>query len=302
MYSIDDLKTFVAIADAEGVTAGARRVGISPATASHRLGKLEAALKITLFHRNSRSLKLSSEGQIFLERTETILADLAQAERDAGSRTAELRGFVRATMSPWILSRFILPSLPTFQRAHPQLRIEFLAVDRFVSLSAEGQDCAIRVGALADSALVARKLCDNDRIICAAPEFLAKHGTPATWQEALDMPWVCLPWQTRISVKDANDKRQDVTVPSKVLVSNSDILTNAVAEGLGLAIKSRLAVQVELDAGTLVEVAPGSLWQPDAPIWFVYPPEARAASKTELFGQFVSECFASCAVPGRDGQ
>ena len=83
MYSIDDLKTFVAIADAEGVTAGARRVGISPATASHRLGKLEAALKITLFHRNSRSLKLSSEGQIFLERTETILADLAQPQAPA---------------------------------------------------------------------------------------------------------------------------------------------------------------------------------------------------------------------------
>lgn len=291
MYSIDDLKTFVAIAEAEGVTAGARRVGISPATASHRLGKLEAALQLTLFHRNSRALKLSDEGQIFFERTEAILADLAQAERDAGSGGAELRGFVRATMSPWVLSRFILPRLPEFQRAHPHLRIEFLAVDRFVSLSAEGQDCGVRVGTLSDSALVARKLCENDRIICAAPGFLSRHGTPTTWQDALDLPWICLPWQTRLSFADAKGKRQDATVQARVLVSNSDTLTEAVTQGVGLSIKSRLAVQAELNSGALVEVAPGSLWQAEAPIWFVYPPEGRAASKTELFGRFVSGCF-----------
>lgn len=292
MYSIDDLKTFVAIAETEGVSAGARRVGISPATASHRLGKLEAALRLTLFHRNSRTMKLSDEGQIFFERTEAILADLAQAERDAGSGAAELRGALRVTLSPWILSRFILPRLPGFQGQHPLLRIEFLAVDRFVSLSAEGQDCAIRVGKLADSAMIARKLCDNDRIICASPAFLSRHGTPITWQSALDLPWVCLPWQTRMSFTDAKGKRQDATVQSTVLVSNSDTLTDAVTEGIGMALKSRLAVQAELDAGALVEVTPGSLWQPEAPIWFVYPPEARSASKTELFGRFVSTCFA----------
>ena len=291
MYSIDDLKTFVAIASAEGVTAGARRLGISPATASHRLNKLEVALKLTLFHRNSRMLKLTDEGQIFLERTEVILADLAQAERDAGSGGAGFSGLIRATMSPWILSRFILPKLPRFQRNHPQLRIEFLAVDRFVSLSAEGQDCAIRVGELSDSALVARKLSDNHRIICAAPSFLSRHGVPDTWQAALNLPWVSLPWQTRISFADSKGKRQDATVQSTVLVSNSDTLTDAVSQGVGLAIKSRLAVIDELDQGKIVEVLPGSLWKTDAPIWFVYPPEARSASKTEVFAQFVSSCF-----------
>ena len=292
MYSIDDLKTFVAIAEAEGVTAGARRMGISAATASHRLGKLEAALKLTLFHRNSRTLRLSDEGQIFFQRTELILADLAQAERDAGSGAAELRGVVRATMSPWILSRYILPALPAFQRDHPQLRIEFLAVDRFVSLSTEGQDCAIRVGKLSDSALVARKLSDNERNICAAPEFLSHHGTPETWQDALNLPWVCLPWQTRLSFADAKGKRHDATVRASVLVSNSDTLTDAVTQGIGMAIKSRLAVREELTNGTLVEVVPGSLWHPEAPIWFVYPPEARSSAKTDVFGRFASNCFA----------
>ncbi len=291
MYSIDDLKTFVAIAEAQGVTAAARRIGISPATASHRLNKLETALKLTLFHRNSRMLRLTNEGQIFFERSEVILADLAQAERDAGSGSAELTGHIRVTMSPWILSRFVLPRLPHFQLQHPQLTFDFLAVDRFVSLSAEGQDCAVRVGSLSDSALVARKLCDNQRIICAAPELLARFGVPTDEKSVLDLPWVCLPWQKRISFSDAKGKRKDVSVRSSVLVSNSDSLTDAVVQGLGLAIKSRLAVKEELENESLVQVCPDLLWGPDAPISFVYPPEARSASKTEVFGKFVAECF-----------
>ena len=290
MYSIDDLKTFVAIAEANGVTAGARRVGISAATASHRLNKLETALELTLFHRNSRMLRLTDEGQIFFERTEVILADLAQAERDAGSRTAQLKGQLRVTMSPWILTLYVLPKLQEFQNAHPELTFEFLAVDRFVSLSAEGLDCAIRVGEMPDSALVARKLSDNHRIICAAPALLARHGTPSNAESALDLPWVSLPWQTRIAFQ-AKGKRRDATIRSNVLVSNSDTLTEAAIQGLGLAIKSRLAVQNELDAGRLVEVAPGSLWKPHAPIWFVYPPEARSATKIDVFSAFVSQCF-----------
>lgn len=293
MYSIDDLKTFVAISDAQGVTAGARRVGISPATASHRLNKLETALKLTLFHRNSRMLKLTDEGQIFFERTKSILADLAQAEREAGSGSAELTGHVRMTMSPWILSRFILPMMPSFQRQHPKLTFEFLAVDRFVSLAAEGQDCAIRVGTLSDSALIARKLSENQRVICASPDFLARNGEPEDVQSLADSPWVCLPWQTRISFCDAMKRRRDTGVRPYVLVSNSDTLTDAVLRGIGLAIKSRLAVKNELDTGRLVEVLPGSLWKPDAPIWFVYRPEARATMKTEICSKLVSLCFQS---------
>ncbi len=292
MYSIDDLRTFVAIAEANGVTAGARRVGISAATASHRLNKLEAALGLTLFHRNSRMMRLTDEGRIFFERTEAILSDLAQAERDAGSRVTQLKGQLRVTMSPWILSRYILPKLPDFQRDHPELTFDFLAVDRFVSLSAEGQDCAVRVGELSDSALVARKLSDNERIICASPEFLSRNGEPKDAQTAQYLPWVSLPWQTRIAFADAKGKRMDTTIRSSVLVSNSDTLTEAVTRGLGLAIKSRLAVQNELDEGRLIEVAKDSLWKPAAPIWFVFPPEARSASKVDVFSTFVSDCFA----------
>lgn len=292
MYSIDDLKTFVVTAETGGVTAGARRIGISAATASHRLAKLEAALQLTLFHRNSRTLRLTAEGQVFFERVQPILADLSQAERDAGSGAAALSGNLRITMSPWILSRFILPALPAFRQAHPRLTFEFLAVDRYVPLVAEGQDCGIRVGQLEDSALVARKLCDNQRIMCCSPAFIDAYGPFDGIEDLIDAPWVSLPWQRRLAVKDAKDRRRDVTVRSTVLVSNSDMLTESAVQGLGLVIKSRLAVSSELCDGRLVEVAPGTLWEPSAPIWFVFAPEARSSQKTKLFGDLADRAFA----------
>ncbi|MEM9812029.1 MAG: LysR family transcriptional regulator [Pseudomonadota bacterium] len=291
MYGIEDLRTFVAIAGAGGVTAGARRLGVSPATASHRLSKLEAALQLTLYHRNSRVMRLTAEGQVFLERVDPILADLAQAVRDAGGGAAALSGHLRITMSRWILSRFILPALPAFRDAHPKLTFEFLAVDRFVSLAAEGQDCAIRIGQLEDSALVARKLSENERIICAAPEFLARHGPITDPATLATVPWVSLPWQRHVAIKDAAGRRRHVRAESAVLVSNSDMLTDGAVQGLGLAVKSRLAIQAELRSGRVVEVLPGTLWDPSAPIWFVFSSEVRAGQKAQVFGDFAERAF-----------
>jgi len=292
MYSIPDLETFVAVARSGGVLSAARRLGISAATTSHRIAKLEQVLNVTLFHRNSRRLQPTDEGQMFLERIEPMLADLRHAEDEIGRGTAPLRGHLRVTMSPWILSRFIMPKLAAFRDAHPDLTIDFLAVDRMVPLVEEGQDCAIRVGQLEDSALVARKLSDNNRVICAAPEFLGRNGTPDTIGELACGHWVCLPWQTRIGMTDTAGRRAPFVPERRIEVSNSDILTDAAVQGLGFAIKSKLAIQAELDAGTLVEVLPGRVHAPEAPIWFVFSPEARSGRKTKAFGDLAGRAFA----------
>ena len=283
MYSIADLEAFTAFARFHGVSQAARTLGISPATVSHRISKLEHALRITLFYRTSRALSLTDEGRIFFERVDAILADLRQAEQDAGSGTTQLRGHLRVTMSPWILSRFIMPKLADMREAHPDLTLEFLAVDRMVSLAEEGQDCAIRVGQLADSALRAQKLCNNDRLICASPVYLERFGIPETFENLADAPWVSLPWQQRVDVTDAAGRKRTIRLARNVEVSSSDALTDGAANGLGLAIKSRPALKPELDEGVLVEVLPGRLHSPEAPVWFVYPAEVRTGRKLELF-------------------
>lgn len=288
MYGIADLETFVAVARYGGITAGAAHVGVSPATTSHRITKLEARLGIQLFHRNSRAFVLSDEGLLFLERVEGILQSLSEAEMEAGGRRAALRGHLRVTMSPWILSRFIMPELPAFRQAHPDLTIEFLSVDRFVSLVEEGQDCAIRVGQLADSSLIARKLSDNHRIICAAPSFVEVHGMPQSVADLAEALWVCLPWQVHLDLGGAQKR---LRMRRNVAVSNSDMLTRAAVQGLGLAVKSKLAVADELARGELVEVMAGVLAPDDAPIWFLSPPEGRSRRKVRAFRDLVIRAF-----------
>ncbi|MEM9601502.1 MAG: LysR family transcriptional regulator [Pseudomonadota bacterium] len=288
---MDDLSTFVTVAHRGGITAAAQQLGISPATTSHRIAKLERALRLTLFHRNSRSFQLTDEGQRYLDRIEPVLDDLAAARDDAGGTRTALRGHLRVTLSPWILSRYILPALAPFKRAHPELSLEFLAVDRFVSLVEEGQDCAVRVGQLKDSGLLARRIADNERVLCAAPSYLADAGAPTDIDTLDAHSWVCLPWQMRLPLRTPLGGERPFTATRNILVSNSDMLTDAAVNGLGIAIKSRLAVQDELRDGRLVEVLPGALAAADAPIWFVSAPESRAGLKNRAFGGFVASRF-----------
>ncbi len=297
MYHVNDLLTFVAVAKTGGVGSAAKAQGLSAATVSHRITKLEEVLNLKLFHRNSRKVQLTNEGLVFLDRIEPVLADLREAELDAGSGTGALRGHLRVTLSPWILSRFIMPNMAAFQASHPDLSVEFLAVDRYVSLVDEGIDCAIRVGRMADSTLRARKLSDNDRIICAAPGFVEKNGVPTSLDDLRVMRWACLPWQTRFEMRDGSHRTAQFSVARSIAVSNSDMLTEAAVQGLGLAVKSRLAVQRELESGVLQEIMPGVLLSPDAPISFVHAGHATPGRKVRAFSDLAAQAFEKPVQP-----
>ncbi|MEM6711498.1 MAG: LysR family transcriptional regulator [Pseudomonadota bacterium] len=288
MYGIEDLQTFVRIVQRGGITATAKAQGLSPATVSYRLSKLEKHLGVALFHRSSRTVSLSAEGQVFFERVERILEELDNAERDIGSHGGTLRGHLRVTMAPWILSRFILPNLHSLRAAEPGLTFEFLAVDRFVNLVEERQDCAIRVGILMDSSILSKKLAENRRILCASPTYLKHSGTLEAVSDLAQHQSVCLPWQKDWGL-GAN------TPLAQVMVSNSDTLTDAAVHGLGIVMKSQLAVSRELASGDLVEVLPGCLPADEAPISSLRPPTVRHSRKVDAFITFASACFAKAA-------
>ncbi|WP_300033378.1 substrate binding domain-containing protein [uncultured Roseobacter sp.] len=187
-------------------------------------------------------------------------------------------------MAPWIFSRFVLPRLHILREAEPGLTFDFLTVDRFVNLVEEQQDCAIRVGALTDSSNLTRKLADNRRILCAAPSYIKRHGVPQVLSDLAEHQAVCLPWQKDWGI-GASMPRVSVTV------SNSDILTDAVTQGAGIAIKSILAVASELETGQLVEVLPECLRSTEAPISCLRPPKLKGSRKVDAFVTFASTCF-----------
>lgn len=202
MYSLNELETFIAIVENKGIHAAASVQQVSPATVSLRLSKLEKALSTVLVFRDSRKFGLSPAGEVFYQRVGDILEALRDAEYQIGARGSSVSGILRVTMPPWVFSKFVMPKLMEFEQAYPDLKLDFLINDQFVNVVEDKQDVAIRVGKLADSGLLARKLANNSRLLCAAPEYLARAGHPRSVDDLANHRWVVLPWQRQLKMQE----------------------------------------------------------------------------------------------------
>lgn len=295
MYGITDLEAFVEIVDRGGVTAAAGSLGLSPATVSHRLTKLERHLGAQLFYRDSRHFRPSPEGEAFYSRITPLLESLRDAEQAVAAEDAPLSGRLRVTLPPWILAKYVLPCFSGFAEQHPDLKIDFLATDRFVNLQEEGLDAAIRVGQLEDSSLRALKIADNRRVLCASPAYLDRHGRPERPEDLITHLWVCLPWQTQWRVRMSDGIHKNISGRRQVTLSNSDSLTEAALNGLGITMKSRLAIADELSAGRLEVLLPDVLEDSDAPIWLLRAPQGMRSRKIGTFYEFMTQVFAQAS-------
>mgnify|MGYP001206838056 CR=1 FL=1 len=297
MYNLTDLQTFVSIVENKSIHGAAAAQQVSPATVSLRLSKLEKALSTVLVFRDSRKLELSSAGEVFYQRVGAILEALRDAEYQIGARRSSISGVLRVTMPPWIFSKFVMPRLMAFEQQYPDLKLEFLINDQFVNVVEDKQDVAVRVGSLSDSALLARKLCDNHRILCASPLYLERYGTPDSLARLADHRWVVLPWQRQLKMQES-DKVRTFNVDARFTVSNSDYMTQALLAGHGIGIKSYIAIREALQCGRLIEVLPGSLASGEAPVWFLKPQNSLTTRKTEAFFEFMQSVF----TPGPPGE
>ena len=290
MYNLTDLQTFVSIVDNNSIHRAAAAQQVSVATVSLRLSKLEKALSTVLVFRDSRKLELSSAGEVFYQRVCAILEALRDAEYQIGARRSSISGVLRVTMPPWIFSKFVMPRLMEFEQQYPDLKLEFLINDQFVNVVEDKQDVAVRVGSLSDSAMLARKLCDNHRILCASPRYLERYGTPDSLARLAEHRWVVLPWQRQLKMQESG-KVRTFNVDARFTVSNSDYMTQALLAGHGIGIKSYIAIREALQSGSLVEVLPGILACGETPVWFLKPQNSLTTRKTEAFFDFMQSVF-----------
>ena len=295
MYNLSDLETFIAVVENKGVLAAAREQRLSPATVSHRLSKLERELSTVLVFRDSRRVRLSPAGEIFYTRVGAIMEALHDAEHSIGARSSSVSGLLRVTMPPWVFSKYVMPKLTQFEDTYPELKLDFLINDHFVNVVDDAQDVAIRVGQLNDSGLLSRKLVNNSRILCAAPSYIEKNGMPTNLSELAEHNWVCLPWQRQLKLFDEQGKIQNFNAKTRFTISNSDNMTQAAIAGHGITIKSKIAINDELDNETLVEVMPNVMAQSDAPVWFLRPQNSLTTRKTDVFYDFMKSLFINCS-------
>ena len=293
MDSLSAMELIARVVQAGSFSAAARGLSLTPSAVSKQIGRLEDRLGARLITRTTRQFALTEEGRAFHERAVRILAEVAEAEQAVTDLRGEARGTLRVN-APFAFGRqHIAPLLPRFLERHPALRIDLTFNDRFVDLVEEGVDLVIRIGELADSSLVARRLARNRRLVCGAPAYFERYGRPA---EPGDLAGHnCLVYTYRALRNDWNFVGPDgversVLVSGNLEANNAEALHAAVLQGTGLALLPLWLIGQDLEAGRLVEALPG-YHAPDSAIYAVYPPGRHLSPKVRRFIDFLAERF-----------
>jgi DNA-binding transcriptional LysR family regulator len=229
---LEDLRTFVEIADAGGVSPGARRLGLSKSIVSRRLVRLEQELGVQLLSRTARGTALTEAGATFREHAARLAADL-DAAQDAISPEGDVRGLLRVAAPLSFGPTHLAPVLAELAHRHPQLHVHTSYSDRFVDLVGEGFDAAVRLGFLQDSSLVARRICAMHGKFVASPGYIADHGAPRTPDDLLSHHALMQgtdPWRS------VNRGRTITLRPrGRFKADNGEALLAAALAGLGVA-------------------------------------------------------------------
>ncbi|WP_306119173.1 MULTISPECIES: LysR family transcriptional regulator [unclassified Roseitalea] len=292
MSNFGDLEIFARVVAAGSMSAAGRELGLSPAVVSKRLRRLEDRLGTRLLQRTTRQIALTEAGQGFYERVVAILAGVEEAEAFVSRRSAHARGTLKISAPTSFGRMHIAPHLAPFMNANEDLSVNLLLSDDLVDIVGEGFDVAIRIAELADSSLVARKLAPVRRVLCAAPDYLDRHGTPRTLEELERHN--CLTHQTSDTWRlEGPDGAIGFRPRGNLATNSSEVVREAVLSGLGIALRSTWDVGGDLAAGRLVQVLPDFEGSTNIGIYAIYPSRQFLPVKVRLFIDHFAELFGS---------
>lgn len=280
MDKIETMRAFTAVAQEGSFTAAARRLGMSTKLASKYVQQLEARLETQLFNRTTRSVSLTDVGTAYLERCRPILEQVDELESLVKERQSSLAGPIRITAPTAFGSTRLTEALLPFMLANGEVTIDLKLTDNRVALVEEGFDLAIRVGMLRDSTLIARKLSDMPMIVCAAPEYLDKHGRPATPQALATHDCLVDENQADATVWRFHADRGDVAVKvSGTLQANSPgAIAQMAIGGLGIARSPHYVVEAALGDGRLEQLLP-DFTTDEFGLYALYPPNRHLTAR-----------------------
>ncbi|KIZ39812.1 MULTISPECIES: LysR family transcriptional regulator [Rhodopseudomonas] len=239
-------------------TAAARSLSISPSAVSKSIQRLEQNLGISLFTRTTRSLTLTAEGRDLHQRALRLLRDAEEIEQVAKTARAEPAGNLRIAASLPIGIHLIAPALPGFRRRHPKVTIDLRLSDRFVDIVADGIDVAVRIGELADSRLLSRKMVPHRFCCFASPAYLAARGTPSHPDQLGEHDTVNLRYQSTGHVLRwpfrVGEREIEIVPPSGIVVDASEALIATLVAGAGIGISASFVTAPYVARGELVPV------------------------------------------------
>lgn len=295
MDNLGDIRLFVEAANLGGLSAAGRKLGLSPAAASARLVKLEAALHTRLFERTTRQLRLTEEGRMYLAHCQQALQALDDAHAALQAGSSVVRGKVRISATSDFGRHVLKGWLDEFNEQYPEVTFGLVLSDSLANLLQDDLDLAIRFGVPPDSALIARPLAANRRVLCASPDYLAKHGAPEHPRDLERFPCIVLGSANGYANEwhfARGEERETFTVPLAAARETNDgaVAREWAVAGYGIAMKSIWDIGADLRAGRLSVVMPE--WRsPDAPVHAIYQRNRYMAPRVRTLLDFLIERF-----------
>ena len=294
MDSLAAMQVFVRVVETGGLSAAGRALGLAPSSVSRRIGELEDMLGVQLLRRTTRKLSLTEAGETYYERSRDIVRAVEEANLAVTEKRAGPSGILRVTASSSVARLHVAPAIAAFQAEFPAVQVVMVVSDRVVDIVGEGLDVAIRVGQLEDSSLIARKVAQSRRLVCASPSYLKRAGIPAHPADLRDH--ACLtfrrhPGSNLWRFRHGGEKIE-VQATGSFFADDGDTLGAAACAGLGVILVPEWIVGLEIGAGNLVEVLAD--YAPDPAITSlhaVYAPGPYVPPKIRAFVDFLAGRF-----------
>jgi DNA-binding transcriptional LysR family regulator len=294
MDRIEDIRLFLRVLDLGSISAAARTLDLSAAVASQRLKRLEESLGVRLLQRSTRQLKVTPEGAALAERGRPLIEDLEALTSDLRQSAEDVSGTLRLTLPAAFGRQYISPLMPEFLARHPRLRLFMDLSDAMQDLVAEGFDLGLRIGTLEDSSLIAKRLTDNRRVLCASPDYLARRGVPDTpadleQHDCLLMVGAKGP-RDRWTLISPDGSETTIRVRGPLESNMGEVVRDAVLAGLGISLHSTWHVCEDLEAGRLALVLP-DCEIPASAIYAVMPQRRLMLPRVRAFIDYIVEKF-----------
>lgn len=296
MSQLEDMRIFAETVDAQSFTAAADRLGLSKQFVSKRIAALEKRLGARLLERSTRQLRVTDLGLAYHERALRILQEVDSAEQMITNQTATPRGVLRLSAPMTFGTLHLGPLIPAFMQRHPDVSLELDLNDRAVDLIGEGYDMAVRIGTLADSSLIARRITSVQLITCASPDYLREHGTPIAPEQLA--AHACLTYgQTRHGewAFRVGGRLRKISVNGPMRSNNGEMLRDAAISGLGIIVMPDFIVAAALADGRLVEVLETFRCE-GLTMYAVYPQHRESSLLVRAFSDFLVERFGEPAA------
>lgn len=297
MSYLENIRTFVRVYELGSMSAAGRDLRISPAVTSSRIAQLEEHLGVRLFQRTTRSLTPTEQGKAFYRGACQVLESVEAAEARVAEITENPKGALYVAAPLGVGRRLIAPQVPEFLRLYPEVTLRLRLTDRRVDLTTEGLDLAFFLGQPEDSNLRIRKIADVERVLCAAPSYVAARGMPRSGWEIVEQGHECLnlrfpgatEFQWRLMTEEGARRFR---VAGRYECDDGDVLTDWALAGHGIALKPVFEVAELLRAGRLVPVAAET---PPEPIQMacLFTHRRRQDPKVRLFMEFVIDRIAA---------